>query len=229
MDSVCIIPARGGSKRIPRKNIRTFHGKPMIAWSIEAASAACVFERIVVSTEDDEVAEISRTLGAEVPFKRPMDIADDFAGTDEVFKHALSVLGVKDGSACCLYATAPLVRAEDLRKGFDLIRDKGCASAFSVVKYAYPIYRAMKVNDAGRLEMLWPEHRDTRSQDLPEVWHDAGQFYWVDVDKYLPEGRLFGPDACPVELPTWRVQDIDTEEDWLRAEQLFETIGRKAP
>jgi len=195
----------------------------MIAWSIEAALQSNIFERVVVSTDDEEIAGVARQWGSEVPFIRPAELSDDFAGTDDVFLHALKALTVDDGTACCLYATAPFVQPEDLARGRVILIDHQATSAFSVTRYAYPIFRALKVNKQGRVEMIWPEHRMTRSQDLPETWHDAGQFYWVDVKKYLAEGKIFSDDSCPVEIPSWRVQDIDTEEDWQRAQRIFET------
>ncbi len=226
MSVLAIIPARGGSKRIPRKNVKPFCGKPMMAWSIEAARASRVFDRIIVSTDDDEIAAVAEQHGAEVPFRRPAELANDHASTDAVFLHAIREMekqGISD-YACCLYATAPFVRPEDLREGLALLRGKAATSAFSVVRFDYPIFRALKVNDRGRVGMFWPEHRLTRSQDLPEVWHDAGQFYWVDVAKYKNEGKIYSSDALPVPLPAWRVQDIDTPEDWTRAELMFKAI-----
>ena len=148
---------------------------------------------------------------------RPVELADDFAGTDAVFLHALRTLQFHDGEACCLYATAPFVLPDDLRRGWEALTSQKSTSAFSVTRFGYPIFRALKINESKRVEMFWPEHRTTRSQDLPEAWHDAGQFYWVDVAKYLIEKRILSSDSCPVELPPWRVQDIDTEEDWQRA------------
>ncbi len=223
MSTVCLIPARGGSKRIPRKNVKLFAGRPMIAHSIVAARDSGVFDRIVVSTDDDEIAEVAVAWGAEVPFRRPPELANDLAGTDEVLLHALRWM---EGAqtlpryACCLYATAPFVRPADLRIGLDRLREHGATVAFSVATYPYPIQRALKLNCEGWLEMLWPEHRTTRSQDLPETWHDAGQFYWLDVAAYLQERRLFSSRAVPVPLPRHLVQDIDTPEDWTVAEDM---------
>lgn len=224
MSTLCVIPARGGSKRIPRKNVRPFCGKPMIAWSIEAARASGVFDRVIVSTDDDEIAAVATAYGAEVPFKRPAELSDDFAVTDAVFGHALRAMFPSMGAielACCLYATAPFVRPSDLRAGLDALRAKGATSAFSVVRFGFPIQRALRIREDGRVEMFWPEHRMTRSQDLPAAYHDAGQFYCVDVAKYLVEGRIYSADSVPVVLPSWRVQDIDHDEDWVRAERLF--------
>ncbi|MFT7487725.1 MAG: pseudaminic acid cytidylyltransferase [Candidatus Promineifilaceae bacterium] len=229
--NVCIIPARGGSKRIPKKNIREFCGKPMIAYSIEAAKAAEVFERIIVTTDSDDIADIARQYGAEVPFARPPELADDHATTDDVIVHALTCLksqGADMEFACCLYATAPFVRPEYLKKGLSLLQASGATTGFSVTTFPFPILRGLKVNDAGSLEMIWPEHRLTRSQDLPEAVHDAGQFYWVNVEKYLDAPRLYSADAVPIILPRHLVQDIDTYEDWTRAEIMYKTLQGQA-
>jgi pseudaminic acid cytidylyltransferase len=227
MTTICIIPARGGSKRIPRKNIRMFAGKPMIAHSILAARESGVFDRIVVTTDDQEIMQVAREWGAEVPFVRPPELSNDHAGTDAVVIHSLKWMeqnGQACDYACCLYATAPFARAVYIRQGIELLKKSGAISAFSVTSFPYPIFRALKVTDQDRLEMFWPEHRLTRSQDLPEAYHDAGQFYWMNVQKYLVEGRLFSSDSIPVRLPRHLVQDIDTDEDWVRAELMFKAL-----
>lgn len=224
MPPICIIPARGGSKRIPRKNIRDFCGKPMIAWSIQAAQDSGLFERIIVSTDDDEIMRVANEAGAETPFRRPPELANDLAGTDAVLVHALAWLKEHGGApryACCLYATAPFVRAADLQTGWETLRETDAVTAFSVTTFPYPIFRALRLSDQGRLEMFWPENKAKRSQDLPEAWHDAGQFYWLDVPRYLKQPALFSDDSVPVPLPRSHVQDIDTEEDWLIAERMF--------
>ncbi len=225
--AVCIIPARGGSKRIPRKNIREFFGKPMIAWSIEAALKSELFCDVVVSTDDPEIAATALSLGATVPFIRTADLSDDFAGTDAVFLDALKKMGKTSGYACCLYATAPFVQADDLRRGLGTMIESGATSAFSVTSYGHPIFRALKLDENGRLTMYWPENLSVRSQDLPKAWHDAGQFYWVDIKKYLIEGRIYSNDSRPVEMPSWRVQDIDSIEDWRRAEIIFAMLEKE--
>lgn len=229
---VAIIPARGGSKRIPKKNIRSFAGKPMIAHSIEAAKKTNLFNKIIVSTDSEEIAMVAKEWGAEVPFMRPAELADDCAGTDAVVLHTLNWLldhGIKVASICCIYATAPFLSSEYIRRGYDLLMDYSATSAFSVTTFPYPIFRALKINDNGRVEMFWPENFETRSQDLPEAFHDAGQFYWADAQRYLKEGRLFSSDAIPVILPRYLVQDIDTNEDWQAAERMFQAnqIGAK--
>ena len=227
MSRVAIIPARGGSKRIPRKNVQDFCGKPMIAWSIEVAKACGCFDQIIVSTDDDEIAKVAREWGARVPFMRPAELSDDFTGTLPVIRHAVEWLNQNETTvayACCLYATAPFVSAEDLKRGLQLIKGSGSSYAFSVTSYAFPIQRAIRITDNGRVAMFQPEHFHIRSQDLEEAWHDAGQFYWGTADAWF-EGRvIFGEDSVPVKLPRHRVQDIDTPEDWSRAEWLFRAM-----
>jgi N-acylneuraminate cytidylyltransferase len=224
---VAIIPARGGSKRIPRKNIKEFCGKPMIAWSIEAAKASGCFDQIIVSTDDDEIAGVARECGATVPFMRPAALADDFTGTLPVMRHAVEWLNQNDGPveyACCVYATAPFVSPQDLEEGLRLLKDTGSSYAFSVTSYAFPIQRAIRITENGRVAMFNPEHFQTRSQDLEEAWHDAGQFYWGTAEAWCEERPIFGEGSAPVKLPRHRVQDIDTAEDWVRAEWLFRAM-----
>lgn len=226
---VAIIPARGGSKRIPRKNIKEFFGKPMIAWSIEAALASGCFDRVIVSTDDSEIAEIAKQHGAEVPFMRPAELSDDYTGTVPVIKQAIQWLAEHDEAprlVCCLYATAPFVSASDIRKGLQQLEKHNAAYAFSVTSYAFPIQRAIKITANERVEMFAPEHFNTRSQDLEEAYHDAGQFYWGTAEAWLTEKVIFGADSVPVILPRHRVQDIDTPEDWERAEWLFKAMQR---
>lgn len=221
---LAIIPARGGSKRIPRKNIKPFCGKPMIAWSIEAALESGCFDRIIVSTDDEEIAEVARQYGAEVPFMRPLALSDDHTGTIPVIRHAIETINSQGRAveqACCLYATAPFIQAEDLRRGLEILQGSGGDYAFSVTSYAFPIQRAIRLTPEGRVEMFNPEHFSTRSQDLEEAYHDAGQFYWGRADAWLQGKMIFSPTSLPVMLPRHRVQDIDTPEDWVRAEWLF--------
>lgn len=224
---VAIIPARGGSKRIPRKNLKEFCGKPMIVWSIEAAKASGCFDKIIVSTDDQEIADIAREWGAEVPFMRPPELSDDFTGTIPVIRHALQWLETHEGTvdyACCIYATAPFVAAKDLQSGWALINGSGNDYAFSVTSYAFPIQRAIRITEQGRMAMFNPKHFMTRSQDLEEAWHDAGQFYWGTAEAWYEARAIFGEGSVPVKLPRHRVQDIDTSEDWARAEWLFRAL-----
>ena len=224
---LAIIPARGGSKRIPLKNIKPFCGKPMIAWSIEAALQSACFDQVIVSTDDAEIAEVARRWGAAVPFVRPAELSDDHTGTIPVIRHAIEWFNRQGQSveqACCLYATAPFVTAEDLRRGLDVLQGNDCDYAFSVTSYPFPIQRAIRINAEGRVEMFSPEHFNTRSQDLEEAFHDAGQFYWGRADAWLQGEMIFSPHSLPVLLPRHRVQDIDTPEDWARAEWLFKAM-----
>lgn len=224
---LCIIPARGGSKRIPRKNIKPFCGKPMIAWSIEAALRSGRFDQVIVSTDDAEIAEVARQFGATVPFVRPNELSDDHTGTIPVIRHAIewfNAQGQAVEQACCLYATAPFVSAEDILRGLDVLQRSDCDYAFSVTSYAFPIQRAIRLTEQGRVEMFNPEHFTTRSQDLEAAFHDAGQFYWGRAEAWLQGRMIFGPSSLPVLLPRHRVQDIDTPEDWVRAEWLFRAM-----
>lgn len=225
---LAIIPARGGSKRIPKKNIKIFCGKPMIAWSIEAARLSGSFDRIIVSTDDAETIDIARAYGAEVPFLRPSELSDDYTGTIPVIAHAINWMICNFEPvdyACCIYATAPFVQPEDLRRGLNVLERSGADYAFSVTSYGFPIQRAIRVTANQRVEMWNPTQFATRSQDLEEAFHDAGQFYWGYCDAWLAGKPLFSCDAAPVFLPRHRVQDIDTAEDWERAEWLFRAMG----
>ncbi|HGY9624957.1 pseudaminic acid cytidylyltransferase [Pseudomonas putida] len=225
---VAIIPARGGSKRIPRKNIKIFCGKPMIAWSIEAALKSGCFDKVIVSTDDDEIAEVALRWGAEVPFMRPKNLADDYTGTLPVIKQAIEAMASQQmiiDEACCIYATAPFVTADDLKRGAEILHERGSPYAFSVTSYPFPIQRAVRLNHEGHVSMFQPEHFLTRSQDLEEAYHDAGQFYWGKVSAWLAQVPFFCSDSVGVVLPRYRVQDIDTPEDWLRAEWMFKTIN----
>jgi N-acylneuraminate cytidylyltransferase len=228
---LAVIPARGGSKRIPRKNIKLFAGKPMIAWSIEAALQSGCFDRIVVSTDDAEIAAVARQHGGEVPFMRPAELSDDHTGTIPVITHAVqwqAAHGEAADEVCCIYATAPFLQAADLQCGLQTLRDSGAAYAFSVTSYAFPIQRAIRVTAANRVEMFYPEHFNTRSQDLEEAWHDAGQFYWGTAQAWISGKPIFSPDSSPVALPRHRVQDVDTSEDWDRAELMFAALQAAA-
>jgi pseudaminic acid cytidylyltransferase len=228
--AVAIIPARGGSKRIPRKNILTFAGLPMIAHSIGAAIASSVFDRVIVSTDDEEIAAIAVKAGAECPFIRPAELSDEHTATAPVVLHAIKWLAEHDTSpafACCIYATAPFILPDDLRRGLDILKSRKAATAFSVTTFEFPIFRALRVGKNGALEMFWPEHELSRSQDLPEAFHDAGQFYWIDVARFLETPQLYSAESMPVMIPRHRVQDIDTPEDWKRAELMFRLLEQE--
>src|ERR1035441_2781032 len=224
--NVAVIPARGGSKRIPRKNIKAFCGKPMIAWPIEAALATRAFDNVIVSTDDEEIAAVAEANGAEAPFRRPTELANDYTPTLPVIVHAIRWFEEHRGPvrfACCIYATAPFVQARFLREGFDLLEARADAEfAFSVTSYASTIFRSLKIDPDGAVSMFWPEHELTRSQDLPQAWHDAGQFYWGRKQAFLDHAGIFSARSYPVILDRHLVQDIDTPEDWEVAEHLFE-------
>ncbi len=224
-----MIPARGGSKRIPRKNIKTFSGKPMIAHSIFAAKESQLFERVIVSTDDEEIANISRSLGAEVPFLRSQELSDDHATTTQVITHAIEWLnGVNErpDSVCCIYATAPLIQVSDLQKAYEKFSTGNWEYVFAATSFGFPIFRSFRKEINEGIEMFFPEHFNTRSQDLPEAYHDAGQFYMGKASSWLAGKRIFEPWSTIVELPRWRVQDIDTLEDWKRAEVLFQLVNQ---
>lgn len=225
--NIAIIPARGGSSRIPGKNIKLFAGKPIIAYSIEAAKASDVFDRIIVSTDSDEIAKVAIAHGAEIPFIRPKELSDDYTPTAPVIAHAIHWFkdrGHFPEFACCIYATAPFVKPEFIKEGYETIVKYNVASVFSVTTFSFPIFRSLIITDKGTLAMFWPEHELTRSQDLPEAYHDAGQFYWLKVDSFLKSGKIYTSDAMPVILPRYLVQDIDTPEDWITAERMFKAV-----
>ena len=220
---IAIIPARGGSKRIPGKNIREFCGKPMIAWSIRAALESKCFDRVIVSTDSNKIANIARNHGAEVPFQRPVELSDDHTGTTPVMRHAIEWLEEKGENAdlaCCIYATAPFISSTSIREGYKIIKDTESEFAFSVARFHYPIDRALRLNH-GRVEMINPSKFNTRSQDLEERFHDAGQFYWGTHKAWLQEKEILNSDSIPILLAPHLVQDIDTLEDWERAEWMF--------
>jgi N-acylneuraminate cytidylyltransferase len=224
LSKVAIIPARGGSKRIPRKNLLPFDGVPMIVRSIRTALESGLFDQVVVSTDDAEIADVARTQGAQVPFLRPAELADDFTGTAAVIVHALQQLPAFD-YACCVYATAPLLQARYLRQGIELLEQHPDKSfAFSVCSFGFPVQRALTLDGQGALKALYPEFRHTRSQDLPEAFQDAGQFYWGRSEAWLRGEAVYSPASLPVVLPRHLVQDIDTPEDWKRAEYLYAAL-----
>lgn len=222
--NIAIIPARGGSKRIPRKNIKEFHGKPMIAYSIETALESNCFDKVIVSTDDAEIAEVAIKYGAEVPFIRPANIADDYATTLDVVKHAVEFSKLQEWNVknvCCIYATAPFLISEFIQRGFVELTCSNIDYAFSATSFPFPIQRALKLNGEQHVEMFHPEHFNTRSQDLEEGYHDAGQFYWGTVDAFVEKKVIFGSNSKMILLPRKYVQDIDTPEDWDFAEKLF--------
>ena len=240
---VAVIPARGGSKRIPGKNSKLFCGKPILQYSIDAALQANLFDYVMVSTDCPQLAELAIRLGAEVPFLRPASLADDFTPTIAVIRQAIAALEAwpqrsmrfsefrpqsKIEFCCCLYPTAPFIQASNLRRGFEQLRDDGALDfALTVTTYAFPVFRAF-IQDNQRLQMLFPEHEQTRSQDLPEVWHDAGQFYWGRAEAWKMTNGPFSAASAGIPIPRMRVQDIDTPEDWERAELMYQTMQQNS-
>jgi pseudaminic acid cytidylyltransferase len=217
MANLCIIPARGGSKRIPRKNIKDFLGKPIIAYSIETALQSGLFEEVMVSTDDEEIAEVAKRYGAKVPFFRSEENSDDYATTSQVIAEVLeqySKLGDVFEAACCIYPAAPLIRIERLVEGFVALNAKKAKSTFPVVAYSSPIWRGLKQTSEGRFEMIWPGYLNSRSQDLGKAYHDAGQWYWFNVESFLKEERIYTDNTSCIVLSEYEVQDIDTETDW---------------
>lgn len=230
MSSICIIPARAGSKRIVKKNIKPFMGKPIMAYSIEAALNSGLFDVVMVSTDTEEFAEVARQYGAEVPFLRSEKTANDFAGTEDVIMEVLENYkkqGQAFDSFCCLYSTAPFVTAKRLVEGFGYLTDKSDA-AISVVEYSFPIQRSVRVNDAGHLQPNYPQYMDARSQDLEKTYHDAGQFYFVKTPTFMEEKNLWCKRTAPIVLSELEVQDLDTMTDWQLAEIKFKLVHEKA-
>lgn len=225
---LAIIPARGGSKRIPRKNLKPFAGKPILAYSIEAARASGAFDRVIVSTDDAEIQTLAREYGAEVPFTRPAELANDHATTVPVIRHAVQWMSENVAPvrhACCIYATAPFVQAADLRAAYQrLVDERVSGYVFTATTFPFPIQRAFKVHADGGVEMFHPENYNTRSQDLEEAYQDAGQFYWGTAEAYLSNKIFFAPDSKAHVLPRYMVQDIDTPEDWKRAELMYQAL-----
>ena len=219
--NIAVIPARGGSKRIPRKNIRLFCGLPMIAHSIKVALGSGLFEYVVVSTDDQEIADVALQYGALVPFMRPDHLADDHATTLDVMAHAVLACEALEWAAqryCCLYATAPFVTEPDLRRGLEALLKPDVSYAFSATRFDFPVQRAIKISETGEIAPAWPEFIGARSQDLEPMFHDAGQFYWGHAHAFVSKATFFAAHSRAILLPGYRVQDIDDEEDWYRAE-----------
>ncbi len=226
---LAIIPARGGSKRIPRKNIRTFLGQPIIAYSIKAALEAKCFAEVMVSTDDGEIAEIAQNFGAVVPFLRSEQNSDDHSGLAEVVCEVLDQYekaGKKFDYFCCLLPTAPFVTSKRLLEGKELLLETGAETVVPVTRFSYPIQRSMKIENDGNLRMFWPENYEKRSQDLEPAYHDIGQFYWARTDALRKTMRFFSENTKPLVIPEMEVQDIDSEEDWKIAEFKYQMYFR---
>jgi N-acylneuraminate cytidylyltransferase len=226
MNNLCVIPARGGSKRIPRKNIKDFLGKPIISYSIEVAFSSGLFQEVMVSTDDEEIANISEKFGAKIPFLRSTKSADDFATTMDVLKEVVYDYNEKFNKVfdyiCCIYPTAPLVQTIDLIKGLNLLIEKDFDTVFPVVAFGYPVWRGFRFGNEGKTQMVWEEYKNARSQDLEKVFHDAGQWYWYNPLKV--GDSLFTDNSTAIVLDEDRVQDIDTEIDWKLAEIKYELL-----
>jgi pseudaminic acid cytidylyltransferase len=220
---IAVMPARGGSKRIPRKNIKEFCGKPMIAWAITTALESGLFDHVIVSTDDEEIAAISRKWGAETPFSRPTELADDLTPTVPVIAHA--VKSCLDQAweveyACCIYPCAPFLQADDLIIAFDLLQKNNADFVYPVTEYTHPVQRAMRQLPSGQMQFISPENELTRTQDLEKLYHDSGQFYWGRTSAWL-EHRRMHTDGLGMTIPSWRVVDIDSMDDWKRAEDIY--------
>ncbi len=226
---IAVIPARGGSKRIPNKNIKEFAGKSIIEYSISVALKSELFDKVIVSTDSEKIAAIAIRAGAEVPFMRPKELSDDHTPTAPVIEHALKWAEKTYGKiniVCCIYSTAPFIRICDLLEGYTKLIENRVSSVFSVTSFPFSIFRSLKI-DNGDLKMFWPEHELTRSQDLPEAYHDAGMFYWLDAKSFLIDKKLYTNNMMPVIIPRVLVQDIDTPEDWETAEVMYETCKKR--
>lgn len=226
MKNIAIIPARGGSKRIPQKNIKSFLGKPIIAYSIEAALKSNVFDEIMVSTDDNEIAELAKKLGANVPFVRSERNSGDNSSTSDVLVEVLNEYKKLDQEfdyGCCIYPCAPFVDSNKINEGLQLIKKTKADNVIPVVKYSYPIQRALKI-EGEKLLMISPDNITTRSQDLPPTYHDAGQYYWFKIQSFLKEPTLFSENTVPIIIPEIQSQDIDTLEDWEIAELKYKLL-----
>ena len=225
--NVAVIPARGGSKRIPDKNIKLFHGKPIISYSIKLALASRMFDKVIVSTDSQRIAKVAKEFGAEVPFLRPKHLSDDFATTGDVMEHTTLWLNKNFDSVvsvCCIYATAPFIKIEDLLNAYKLYNQNKWSYVFSATKFSFPIQRALKKRKGGGIEMFQPNHFESRSQDLEESFHDAGQFYVGSPQAWIRKEKIFLTNSEIICLPPWRVQDIDNLEDWGNAEKIYKII-----
>ena len=231
--NICVIPARGGSKRIPRKNIKIFNGRPIIAYSIDAAIASGCFDKVIVSTDDNEIARVAKDFGAEVPFMRPAEISNDLAATNPVISHAVDWMESKGNlinHVCCLYATAPFIEPNSISNAYKKFKEMNADFCFSVTSFPFPIQRAIKITENDKVELFQPEHFLSRSQDLDETYHDAGQFYWGTKQAFNKDISILSETVIPYILPRHLVQDIDSPEDWIRAEimhQVIQKINRK--
>ena len=224
MKPICVIPARGGSKGVSKKNIRPIMGKPLIAYTIESALKSKIFSHVIVSTEDPKIASISKKYGAEVPFMRPKKLADDYTGTSLVVKNVIKTLqdkGEDISYVCCIYATAPFIDYKYILKAYKQLINSPKHYVFSATTYSFPVQRSFVIDKNNVIKNLFPEKILNRSQDLQEVYHDAGQFYWGLSSAFLNDVQIFSDHSSPIILPRYLVQDIDTIEDWKQAELMY--------
>jgi pseudaminic acid cytidylyltransferase len=229
--NIAVIPARGGSKRIPKKNIKPFYGKPIIYWPIKKAIKSNLFDKIIVSTDDNQIRDLAKEYGAEVPFVRPKAISDDYTATSDVIVHAIEFFKKKSyeiDNVCCLYPTSVFFSKDDLASGFKALKKKKWKFSLSVTKYNYPIARSFELIKDGGLKMIYPENFSKRTQDFKTLYHDAAQFYWGKKSAWLEKSQLFGQSSFPIKIPSWKIQDIDEIEDWKRAELLFRLIDNNS-
>lgn len=225
---IAVIPARGGSKRIPRKNIKEFSGRPMIAWAITTAVKSKLFDHVIVSTDDEEIADIARKWGAETPFARPVELADDITPTVPVIAHAVRASidsGWNVEYACCIYPCVPFLQEKDLVDAFNLMKKNNADFVYPVTEYAHPIQRAMRQLSSGQMQFVNPENELTRTQDLEKTFHDSGQFYWGKSSAWLEQKKMH-TDGLGMSIPNWRVVDIDSMDDWKRAEDLYKVRNK---
>ena len=223
MKNLCIIPARGGSKRIPRKNVKNFLGKPIIAYSIEAALNTGLFDEVMVSTDDMEIADVARQFGANVPFMRSAETASDFATTADVLREVVAKykeLGLEFDNFCCFYATAPLVQSKDVVAAYERLQQSHFTCVYPVVQFSYPIWRSLDLAEDGTMKRHWPEYENSRSQDLPKEYHDSGTFYWYKTKEWMSGNIKIGG----IVVDETSVQDIDNETDWKLAEMKYKLL-----
>jgi len=228
--NIAVIPARGGSKRIPRKNIKLFAGKPMIAYAINAAKESGLFEHIIVSTDDEEIAQIARKWGAETPFMRPAELSNDHATTLPVVKHAIetcSTQGWKPDYVCCIYPNVPFIRVSDIQGALERLVNSTVNYCYPVTEFPSAIQRALKLLDNDRTQPFYPEFELTRTQDLEPAYYDAGQFYWGETNAWQTDSKIHSGGLGYV-IPNWRVVDIDTPDDWKRAELIQLALNSNA-
>ena len=227
---VAIIPARGGSKRIPKKNIKNFFGRPIIGWTIDIVKKTKIFDKIIVSTDDKRIASIAKYYNAEVPFMRPSRLSGNKSSTSDVIIHAILWLkkkGYNPKEVCCIYPTSSLIQPRDLKNSLRDLKTKKWEYVFSATTFEYSIFRAIKYNKKKQLQMVFPKLYNNRSQDLQESYHDAGQFYWAFAKSWLNKKKIFGKKSKMTLLPRWRVQDIDNIYDWKKAEIIFRMLRKK--